>query len=123
MVSYMGLWGVAIGPSFCFCIGLCLSQERYVAQVWQAIGLAGVKPGGYLGHSFCIEAASSAPQSGVQDFYDLNAQKIGVCRVPTLYSDTEGDCFLLLKQWCCSNECCDFVFSCCTGYIFGYAFD
>ena len=37
--------------------------------------------------------------------------------MPTLYSYTEGNCFLLFVQWHCSNECCDFVFSYGTVYL------
>ena len=66
-LSYMQLRGHQAGPFFCFRKNIPLTKGTFVAHVRKALTQAGLDASLYSGHSFCIGAATSAAQAGVED--------------------------------------------------------
>jgi len=47
--------------------GCCLTQQRLVLAVWDALQEAGIDQSKYCGHSFHIGAATTAAAQGLED--------------------------------------------------------
>ena len=67
MLSYLAVCPSSLGPLFIFKDGTSLSRERLVAALSQALALVGIDSAGFTGHSFHIEAATSAAGAGMPD--------------------------------------------------------
>ena len=66
-LAYMVSRGPAAGPFFTFGDGRCLTRERFVKAVRDALQRSGVDSSRYAGHSFRIGAATTAANRGIQD--------------------------------------------------------
>ena len=64
--AFLAVRGAEAGPFFHFTSGAPLSRELFVRQV-RALKPWGIDEKKYLGHSFCIGAATAATAAGVED--------------------------------------------------------
>ena len=67
VLSYMVRRGPTPGPFFKFVSGVPLTRPKFVAEVKEALAIAGVDSGRYSGHSFRSGAATTAASRGVGD--------------------------------------------------------
>ncbi len=67
LVNYLVVRGRKKGPLFLFPDGVCLTRQRLVTVVRDAIRKAGLDPTKYCGHSFRIGAATTAAKNGLED--------------------------------------------------------
>ncbi len=67
IAAYMVVRGRDPGPFFKLTSGAPLSREGFVRRVRQALGVAGVEPTKFAGHSFRIGAATTAAAVGIED--------------------------------------------------------
>lgn len=67
ILDYMVRRGPVGGPFFLFQDGKFLTRDRFVAEMREALTLAGFDPTLYAGHSFRIGAATTAAQRGLPD--------------------------------------------------------
>ncbi len=67
MLAYLVARGKGEGPLFRFSDGRPLTRQRLVLTVKDALDKAGVDPGHYSGHSFRIDAATTAAARGLED--------------------------------------------------------
>ena len=67
VIQYIGLWSPGPGPLFILNSGTPLTRGYLVTQLQVAVRKAGMDDSSYNGHSFCIGAATTAAQWGLQD--------------------------------------------------------
>ena len=67
VVRYMMVRGTKPGPFFIRRDGRYLTRDYFVTEVRTALAAAGLTAQNYAGHSFCIRAATTAAQQGLQD--------------------------------------------------------
>ena len=67
VLAYMVMRGKAPGPLFIFQDGKPLSRPRFVTEIKRALSAAGIDLKPYSGHSFRIDAATTATKQGVED--------------------------------------------------------
>ena len=67
LVAYLARWGNGPGFLFQFRDGKLLTKSRFVEAVREALGVAGLDPRAYAGHSFRIGAATTARACGLSD--------------------------------------------------------
>lgn len=67
VLSYISRRGTTDGPLFHFENGSPLTRNAFVKEIRSALRLAGVDAGQYAGHSFRIDAATSAAAAGLED--------------------------------------------------------
>lgn len=67
LLAYLALRPSTPGPLFLFQDGSCLSRQRLVTHLREALVAAGVDTAGYSGHSFRIGAASTAARAGLSE--------------------------------------------------------
>ena len=67
MLGYLDVRGSGPGPLFRFVDGAGLTRSRFVAQIREALRVAGVDESRYNGHSFRIGAATTAAARGIED--------------------------------------------------------
>ena len=67
ILTYMVARGGCQGPLFVFRDGKYLTRPRFVGEVKEALGKAGIDLTGYSGHSFRSGAATAAAAKGISD--------------------------------------------------------
>ena len=67
LLAYLALQGNGPGFLFQFRDGKLLTKSRFVEAVREALGVAGLDPRAYAGHSFRIGAATTARVCGLSD--------------------------------------------------------
>ena len=67
LLAYLARWGNGPGFLFQFRDGKLLTKSRFVEAVQEALGVAGLDPRAYAGHSFRIGAATTARACGLSD--------------------------------------------------------
>ena len=67
MLSYLKVRGSHPGPLFCWQSGSPLSKSNFVDKVRSALTKANLPADNFAGHSFRIEAATTAASAGICD--------------------------------------------------------
>ena len=67
LLGYIAARGDKPGPFFTNSSGKPLTKSVFVGEIWTILGALGVPQDQYAGHSFRIEAATSAALAGVED--------------------------------------------------------
>ena len=67
LLDYLVVKSTAPGPLFVYGDGRCLTRQRLVLAVRDALQEAGIDQSKYCGHSFRIGAATTAAAQGLED--------------------------------------------------------